>query len=259
MKRSTTLPFDIEWRHLLMLAVGSGSLLLILLCAPTEQPASYHNFADNRSFFGIPNFYNVGSNLAFLFVGVAGLKTCLEKPLARLRTAWLVLFAGITLVSVGSAYYHWNPNNDTLVWDRLPMTIGFMGLFVALLGEYIDVRLRVLLGPAVITGLASVLYWHFLGDLRFYVWVQVIPLLTIPIIIILFRSRYSHRFLLLAALGFYLAAKVLEYFDLQVFDATRRVASGHTIKHLLSAFGCLLIVLMLQRREPLEHPTALLS
>ncbi|MBT3812899.1 MAG: hypothetical protein HOE45_04700 [Gammaproteobacteria bacterium] len=40
----------------------------------------------------------------------------------------------LILVAAGSSYYHWNPNNQTLVWDRLPMTICFMSLFVALLG-----------------------------------------------------------------------------------------------------------------------------
>lgn len=240
-----------------MLAVMAGSLVLILLYAPTGQPLGYHNFADKRALFGIPNFLDVASNLAFLFVGVAGLAISTGKRLGDLRNAWLVLFAGITLVSVGSAYYHWNPNNETLVWDRLPMTIGFMGLFVALLGEYVDERLRKFLVPAILTGLSSVLYWHLFDDLRFYIWVQAIPLITIPIIMGLFRSKHSHQSLLIVALGLYLLAKVSEFYDPQVFDGTYGFASGHTIKHLLSALGCLFIVVMLYKRKPRESPETL--
>lgn len=45
--------------------------------------------------------------------------------------ALAVLFAGVLLTSAGSTWYHLAPTNDSLVWDRLPMTLGFMGLFAA--------------------------------------------------------------------------------------------------------------------------------
>jgi hypothetical protein len=41
--------------------------------------------------------------------------------------ATLALFLGIFLTGFGSSYYHWNPNDDTLFWDRLPMTLCFNG------------------------------------------------------------------------------------------------------------------------------------
>jgi len=243
----------VRWRHLLMIIIVVGSFTLMLSLPPFGQNLEYHNFADRRTFFGIPNFFDVASNLAFLIVGVAGLSICFSKRLGSLRNAWLVLFAGITLVTVGSAYYHWNPNNQTLVWDRLPMTIGFMGLFAALLGEYINERFGVLLlVPALLLGFSSVVYWHWFDDLRFYIWIQLIPLLTIPLVMILYRPKYSHQWMLLAALGWYALAKISELFDKEIFSLSQGLLSGHTIKHLLSAFGCLTIVLMLQRRKLLE-------
>ena len=253
MKQSNTISLPgIHWRHILMAVIVVGSLLVMLLVQPFGQNAEYHNFADKRAFFGIPNFLDVASNLAFLIVGVAGLRICLRNNLGNLRNAWIVLFAGVSLVSVGSAYYHLNPNNQTLVWDRLPMTIGFMGLIAALLGEYISERLgTLLLVPAILLGLSSVVYWHWFDDLRFYIWVQLIPLLTIPVIMILYRARYSHGWMLLAALGCYALAKITELGDGQIFALSQGLVSGHTIKHLLSALGCLLILLMLQRRNPL--------
>ena len=152
MKESITLSLvKVRWRHLLMTIVVVGSLVAMMLQQPFGQNPSYHNFADWRAFFGIPNFLDVASNLAFLIVGFAGLRICRGNNLGNLRNAWIVLFAGVTLVSIGSAYYHLNPNNQTLVWDRLPMTIGFMGLFAALLGEYISERFGAfLLVPAII-------------------------------------------------------------------------------------------------------------
>jgi hypothetical protein len=56
------------------------------------------------------------------------LRVCIKSVIDGTRKAWLLLFAGVSLVSLGSAYCHWNPNDQTLVWDRVPMTIGFMGL-----------------------------------------------------------------------------------------------------------------------------------
>lgn len=242
--------FGFNWRHFLTAAIVLGSLALTLSFQPFGQNPEYHNFADRRAFFGISNFFDVASNLAFLVIGIIGLKICFTNDLGKLRAAWIILFAGITLVSAGSAYYHLNPNNQTLVWDRLPMTIGFMGLFSALLGEYIDGRLgKFLLLPTMFLGFSSVIYWHLFDDLRFYIWVQIIPLLTIPVVMILYRSKYSHQSLLLAALGLYALAKLSELGDVLIFNASQNIASGHTIKHLLSAAGCLAIVLMLRKRK----------
>ena len=43
--------------------------------------------------------------------------------------AIVIYFSGVALVALGSAYYHEDPENETLFWDRLPMTIAFMALF----------------------------------------------------------------------------------------------------------------------------------
>lgn len=237
------------WQHAVLVILVLGSLLWMLSLEPIAQNTGYHSFADTRKFIGIPNCFDVLSNLPFLLIGVLGLQFCLRTKLGAVRSAWTVLFVGIGLVSVGSAYYHWNPTNESLVWDRLPMTIGFMGLFVALLGEYIGNRLAtVLLVPAVVLGLATVLYWHWADDLRPYYWIQLIPLLTIPAVMILFRSGYSHHWLLLVALGCYVLAKVTESYDLAIYRNTQEFVSGHSIKHLLAAAGSYSVLLMLQKK-----------
>lgn len=241
------------WRHALLLALVFGSLLLVFLLPPIRQDTAYHKFADARAWLGIPNFLDVLSNVAFLYVGLSGLASWYKRRLVGGNVPWVTFFVGIALVGFGSAYYHWAPRNDTLVWDRLPMTMGFMAMFVALLSESFGDRVwRVFLVPALVVGLATVLYWHWFDDLRFYAWVQFMPLLAVPVLIGLFRSRYSHRHWLLWALACYVLAKIVEIFDPQIFILTGGLVAGHAVKHLLAATGCFLILQMLRRRLQLE-------
>lgn len=111
---------------------------------PIAQPESYHNFADARTFFGIPRAWDTLSNLGFLLVGVLGLKYLLSRASdstfmhPRERWPYVVLFFGVLLTCFGSGYYHLAPDDGRLVWDRLPMTLGFMGLVCAIIAERIQ-------------------------------------------------------------------------------------------------------------------------
>jgi len=155
----------------------------------------------------------------------------------------------VALVSIGSAYYHWVPGDARLVWDRLPMTIGFMGAYVALLAEYVDARLeRLLLLPAALLGLASVVYWDLFGDLRLYFAVQAMSLGSLLAIIGLFTSRHGGRPWIVAACAAYAMAILCEQLDHQVFGLTGGTVSGHTIKHVFAALAPLAVFLMLRRR-----------
>jgi hypothetical protein len=249
-KNPTQLSFGVGWRHGLLLFIVIGSLALMLSMQPFGQNPDYHNFADRRTFFAIPNFFDVMSNIPFLLVGVAGMSFCFGNRLMSFRPAWLTFFAGVAIVSAGSAYYHWNPTNDTLVWDRLPMTIAFMGLLVAILAEYVSARLgRVLLVPALLMGFYSVFYWHWFDDLRFYVWIQFIPLLIVPVLMALFQPRYSCQWWLPVALACYMLAKLSEVYDREVFVFTQHLFSGHSFKHLLAALGCFSVLVMIKTRR----------
>jgi hypothetical protein len=245
--RSST---GLYWRHAVMLAIIVGSLTAMFLQPPFGQDQNYHAFADSRGFLGIPNFGDVASNLGFFVVGLLGLRISLIHRLGPLRNAWIVMFAGISLVGVASSYYHWSPNDQTLVPDRITLTVGFMGLFVGLLGEYVHVHLRLLLIPAILTGAYSVLHWHWFQDLRLYYWIQLIPLLVLPIAMVLYRPTYSHQWLVLSGGILYGLAKLAELGDRAVFTSTQGIISGHTIKHLLAAMGCWTILIALQNRKP---------
>lgn len=241
------------WRIFLPVCISFGLLVFMLLLQPIVQDLNYHDFADRRALFGIPNFLDVISNLPFLLIGIAGTVLVLRYRPDSSRSAWMTFFVGVALVGFGSAYYHWNPTNDTLVWDRLTMTIVIMSLFVALLAEYVDARMgRYLLLPALLVGLSSVMYWHWFGDLRFYVWIQFMPLLVLPVLIASFRSHYSRQWLLAMSLACYVLAKFAEAYDREVFLYTGGSISGHTLKHLLSALACGVVLVMLATRKPLR-------
>jgi hypothetical protein len=165
----------------------------------------------------------------------------------------MVFFAGVALVFFGSGYYHWAPDDDSLVWDRLPMTVAFMGLFAAVLGEHLSPNLeRPFLLAVVAVGIASVILWKQTDDLRVYVWVQLAPLLVIPFMIAVFPGRFTHRHYLLYGVGFYALAKVAEYYDREIFALTSDALSGHSLKHLLAAAAPFCVYLMLRHRRDLE-------
>lgn len=217
--------------------------------------------ADQRPLFGIPNCFNVVSNLPFVFVGLLGLHTVFrgEAGGAKLfrdpweRWPYAVLFAGIALTTLGSAYYHLSPDNATLVWDRLPMTFGFMGLLTALLGERVGLRVgRLLLVPLLLLGVSSVAYWywsevHGKGDLRLYFLVQYGSLLIVLLLLLLYPARYPGTGYLVVGLCAYGAAKWLEAADQRIF-ALREVVSGHTLKHLAAAAAVACLVWALRVR-----------
>ena len=246
-----TLPNRLPQRPLILAFIGLGSFAFYMSLAPFAGDPCYHNFADARPLLVIPNFADVISNLPFLFVGIFGLRHWLRHRPTEAPYSWLAFHLGVAGVAIGSAYYHWNPTDATLVWDRLPMTVAFVGLSIAVLSELVHPAFdRHPLAPALLLGVGSVFYWYNAQDLRPYLWVQTLPLLIVPTTTVVFPKRYTHRRYLLFALAFYIAAKVGENKDDEIFSLLGGVVSGHTLKHLLAACGCALIVIMLHKRRP---------
>ena len=229
----------------------------VIMLGPIAQPLTYHAFTDQRRFLGISNFANVISNLPFIAVGFLGLyQLFISKKLftiAALKFTYGFLFLAVMLIGFGSSYYHLIPNNQTLVWDRLPMTIAFIALFCLIVGEYVAIKYaQRILYPLLVLGCASVFYWQFtesnsVGDLRFYLLVQFLPLILIPLILLFFNGRYSHGKRYWWLLCFYVLAKLLEYFDGEIYSALH-IISGHSLKHLFAALGIWLLLQGYQKR-----------
>ena len=257
---------------ILLLCVTVAVIVVDLFLPRIPQPQAYHNFADQRSFLRVRNFADVVSNVPFAVFGLWGLAFWLRSNSEpnpdhfvdrRERWPYLVIFVGVLLTAFGSAYYHLEPSNARLVWDRLPMTIAFMAVVAAMIAERINVRAGLWLLPVlVLVGMSSVLQWYLselrgAGDLRFYATVQAYSVLFL-LIVLLLPPRYTRSSDLAIVVGFYVLAKVLETMDKPIFELGH-IVSGHTLKHLAAAAAGYWILRMLQKRRPLASPSPNIS
>lgn len=251
-----------SWRGWLLAAFTAALAIAAFVVPAMPQPLSYHAFADCRTFWSIPNFFNVVSNLPFLAGGALGLVQVYRGGGrfldAREQLPYLVFFLGAALTCFGSAYYHAAPDNPRLVWDRLPMTLGFAGLVSAAVAERVDLKLGLrALWPLLALGVASVMYWYATeragsGNVVPYAAYQAWSILVIVLLIAAFPARrYTRGAGLLWAAIFYGIAKFFETFDLATYRALGGALSGHTIKHLFAAAAVFAIVRQLRLRRPL--------
>ncbi len=211
---------------------------------PIPQPPRYHDFADQRMFLGVPNAFDVLSNLAFAIVGLWGLRA----PRGGGRSPGYLLFvAAVLATAVGSSYYHWAPDNARLFWDRVPIALAAAGLLAGAYAETHTMRRPVALTLALSAfGVASVVWWSVtdrmgVGDLRPYLLIQLAPILLIPLWQAIARSAPRDRIFFGIAAVLYVLAKVAELADRQIFEALG-VMSGHTLKHLLAAVASAVLV-----------------
>ena len=246
----------------LLLALLLGTVIWMISMGRIPQNPAYHQFADQRTLLGVPHFWNVVSNFIFVLVGVMGLRFLSgqnwEPSFAESweRKVFLVLFLGCFLTGFGSGYYHYGPENETLFWDRLPLTFVFatflVSIFIDRIGPLAGKRLFL---PTVFLCAFSIIQWHWSevngrGDLRLYWLVQFFPMAAIPLMLLIFEPRYTRGGGLWLVLAAYGTAKLTENFDRQVFEFTGLMLSGHTIKHLSAGLGAWLILLTLKRRRP---------
>ncbi len=236
--------------YIILIGIAIVAIAGLFFLSPIEQNKEYHNFCDSDTIFNIPNFWNVVSNIPFLIIGLIGLYK--SSFLLKNKIQYLIFFLGVTLVSIGSGYYHLNPNNDTLIWDRLPMTIAFMSLFSIIISEFIDLKIGLkLLFPALLIGLLSVGYWIVFNDLKIYILVQFYPVLTILFILIFFNSRYNLTIGYWILLIAYIIAKIFEHFDYQT-QSVLKILSGHTLKHIVISIGILSLLYTYVKRKKIK-------
>ena len=202
---------------------------------PIPQDPEYHFFTDSRTFVFTPNFFNVVSNLPFLLIGIFAVKKMAINQLVILdefKLVYWVLFIGVILVALGSGFYHLWPANQTLMWDRIPMTIVISSLFSIIIAEFTSQKLaKFILVPLLVLGISSVIYWYIgekagNGDLRFYGLVQFLPVLIIPVVLILFNSAFTDSRAYWWLLLCYLIAKLFEHFDDEVFSLLGFISNG---------------------------------
>jgi hypothetical protein len=254
----------LDWRHGVLGALTLAAIITTRWIPAIPQDPAYHVFADQRAVFGIANFWNIVSNLPFVIVGAFGLSRLAHVHPVTLRPAYLAVCLGTLCIGLGSAYYHTAPTTPTLVWDRLPMSIVFMGLLALILHDRISARLaRQMLWPLLGTGVASVVYWYDSelrgqGDLRAYGLIQFLPMLLIPLMLLLYPGKALDTRWLWASVATYALAKLAEHFDTGLYHLTGGLG-GHSLKHVLGAVAVLWAIFAAQHtvpRRPRAPPSA---
>jgi hypothetical protein len=247
------------WEWLVPVGVGVAMLGTVVLLTPLPQDPDYHDFADARTLLGIPHFWNVVSNLPFLVVGFAGMIALARGRLVLddgTRPAFFTFFLGVALTGFGSSYYHLHPTNERLLWDRLSMAISFMSLLAAVLGERTRPPVaRLALGPLLLIGVGSVLWWFVSerrgeGNLRPYITGQISPLVMIGLLLLLRTARYTRGYDYFIAGAWYGLAVVLEDTDGWVYHLLGQIG-GHPLKHVAAAVGLGWVLRMLRLRRAL--------
>ncbi len=237
-----------KWRKGLFLLM---IVLFLVLVPQIAQDANYHSFADSRTCLGITHCANVFSNLAFILVAVFSLcffhinrfkgydSKNAPDPLLPLKK---YLAYTLILVGLGSTYYHLNPENQTLVIDRMAMALCFSALityFICLTQRLTEYGL--LLFFLSLFAIYSVAYWHFSelqgqGDLRLYVIVQFGGIIYMILNLYKLSDRQKNAFIL--AIVLYGLAKLSEVYDAEIFLISEMI-SGHSLKHVLAALALL--------------------
>lgn len=248
------------WQTVVFVVFTLACVAAAFLLPAMPQPTDYHAFVDDRAFWGIPHFKNVVSNLAFVLAGAAGFAVMARAPAAFIgpaeRWPYYVFFAGLVLTGIGSGYYHLDPNNETLFWDRLPMTIAFAGLVAGQIAERMSPRVGVaLLTPMLAIGAASVIYWRAteragVGNVLPYAILQAYTMAAVLLLAFTHPSRYTRGSDIYWVFAAYLAAKVTETFDAEIWEWTAGLISGHTLKHLFAAVSGVIVCMTLLRRRP---------
>lgn len=226
----------------ILLLAGLGLIALALLTPPIALPSGYHDFADQRVWFGLPNAMDVLSNLAFALLGLLGWRALRRLPEAQLdgrrRTLVKLFFAGLVLTTFTSGYYHLSPDDSRLAVDRLGISLAFAGLLGLAAADRVSPRAGAAL--ALLIGLAApaaALWDAATGNMTPWTVVQASGLALL--LALAWRRPRSGAlgFSLLAVLGWYVAAKAMELADAQVLAWTAGMLSGHSAKHLIAALA----------------------
>lgn len=250
----------LSWRRLARaeracLVTLLGAALAWLLLPSIAQDPAYHAFADRRALLGIPNAADVWSNVAFLLVGVAGAVRLASSnratfPAAAETGLWCAM-SGFVATAGGSAWYHLDPNDATLFWDRLPMTLIFTGVIGAALAQRVSgnvarVALPLLLG----LGIGSVVYWRLTGDLSLYLTLQFGGIAAL-VLLLFATQRGADPFPWGWVIGWYALAKVAEVADVAIWQVTGGIIAGHALKHVAAAAaGAALLAPLIARVSP---------
>jgi hypothetical protein len=198
-----------------------------------------HPFVDARALWGMPNAMDVLSNLPLAIAGVCGWWSLRRGHQgADIQRPLQVLFIGLLLTAVGSAWYHWAPDPFGLALDRLGMAVTFAGAIALAVAERVGPRpAGATLGLVLV--MASISAWLPLthGNVLPWVVVQFGGIALIAAMALRAPRPGALGVHLGALIAIYALAKLFELGDEAVFHATGGTVSGHSLKHVTAALA----------------------
>ena len=204
-----------------------------------KQHESYRDFADKRKICCLPNCNDVVSNFPFLMVG---LYYILYVKTSMLLNIYYLICTGLILTSFGSAYYHLNPNSQTLFYDRLPMTLVMAGIISLQLDDYFGVDYYY---TVLILSTSTCFYWKYSENLLPYLICQAFPILLYSFFSPVYN--FTHQEYYTYSVFLYTLAKITELLDKKIYK--HFICSGHTLKHAIAAISIMCILEMLNNRK----------
>jgi hypothetical protein len=235
----------------LLVVLFASAAALIWPYLPARDGSWFVAYADQRGLLGIPNFLDVASNLAFVWIGLWGIKRIREAVGAPIEHRWLgfALAGSAFLTAFGSGLYHWAPSEELLFWDRLPMVALFSALIGLFVADRVHARLGLMTGAVIgAVSFINLVGWHLgAGTLKAYVLLQYGGALLLAVLAWQFPKGLISNRRFVGMLLLYALAKVFEMTDGAVFDFTHFV-SGHTLKHFVAA-AALACVFLAYKRE----------
>ncbi|MDR0225917.1 MAG: hypothetical protein LBI66_05810 [Burkholderiaceae bacterium] len=230
-------------RHLAEPTLAAGFVLLCLLALflpPLAQPAAQHHFADQRAWAGLPHALDVLSNLGFAVAAAFGSWLLMgrrgDAQPVTVRALAALFFSGLACSAIGSAIYHWAPDDIGLAGDRLAMSMAFAGMLgLAAQSRISDGAGRWAALAMLLASVSAVLAWLWTGNVLPWALAQGSGMLAVLGLSLLAPRRGGLALRLGVVMAWYGAAKLLEWGDAAVFDATAGWVSGHSLKHVLAA------------------------
>ena len=212
---------------------------------PMQLSPAMHQFADERSWLGLPHAFNTLASLPLLVMGAWGWRaTAASRWPTPLRAAWRGFHAFMMLSALIAAAYHLSPSHALFTLAHTSTVCAVVLLTCALLGERVAPRF---VSPAVrscaciavaAVGLALWLGERVVGsiDVRPLMLLEVVPLLLIPAGVLHLPGAQTRPLDWLMLLSAYGASKLFELGDAAIFNATGWI-SGHSLMHLALAFA----------------------
>jgi hypothetical protein len=242
------------------------ALLAVAIVAPAvAQSAQHHHFADQRAWGWIPFAADVLSNLPFLLWGGLGLTLLAQqargveqRTAAASRGLMGLFFGGLVVTGFMSAFYHWQPDNAGLAFDRLGMVVAFAGLMGLAAAGRVSTRAGALLALAVLLlGPMSIWVWSVSGNVLPWAVLQFGGMLLVLCLAVLKPLQDAPDIRWAWVIVIYALAKCFEMADEGFFAATSQLVSGHSLKHVVASFAAWPVVfaMLKQRKSRAEFAT----